>query len=163
MLGGWSRELHLLAWHYAATAEEHDDLFQEAQIALWEAAMRAPAGPGSSFVAYARACLRNRMIDLRRAASRRLEVESLDEAGSVAGQPPCSASVERTRDVQQLLGTLDPYKRDILRQVVMGDRTRAAVAREMKVSREWIRQVVSSTLDQLRISAALLGIESMAA
>lgn len=70
---------------YSLSAEDEDDIRQEAAIALYDAALSYNDRQGVSFGLYAKICIRNRIVSfLRRRQGTSIRAESLESADDVA-------------------------------------------------------------------------------
>jgi RNA polymerase sigma factor (sigma-70 family) len=146
---------------------DYDDLFAIAQAAIWQATETYEAELGASFTTYAyTACLNafrelNRIWKSQRRAGEFLTV-SLDElqdenelpiwqpASSTPSPEATVAGREMTRVLEAQLRRLDARSRRILLARFEGGQTLEEIGHWEGVSREYIRQLESGALAQIR-------------
>ncbi len=150
-----------------------EDFAQEGRLAAWRCARRYDPDRGVSFLTYARPCIDGRMetyagntsrlvrVPLHRANTEQHEYFSLDAAArqleeyeGILVDPGCPFEAAADHEMRVLLKTeirrLEPREQEILRRRFINEETLSAIAADVGVTRERVRQIESEVLKTLR-------------
>lgn len=100
-----------------------EDLMQEAGVAFTSAIATYDGGRGVTFGAYARKCVRNRLISVSRAAAKVRKARAAQADRSQTGEGT------RAIDVEGLCNRLTAYEREVLSYLLGGYKPREIAAR----------------------------------
>jgi RNA polymerase sigma-70 factor, ECF subfamily len=129
---------HLRAYFARRTGADVEDLVQETLIAIHT--KRATYDPTLPFTAWVHGIARYKLIDAFRRDKRRLTV-ALEDAPDLFAHDAAEASAAR-RDVEKLLATLPPKKRDLVRAVKLEGRSIAEEAKAAGLSESVVKVTV---------------------
>jgi RNA polymerase sigma factor (sigma-70 family) len=152
----------------------YDDMVQAGHVGLFQAVDTWQSDGGSTFVTWARCCIRHAMRDVHKLEARRgmtmgrgtrrgreLQTSSMDAAdadgatlhevlGELATQETAYADAEQARDVRRDVGALSDLERRVLTLRHDEELTQGAAAAVLGVSESRVGQIEKSAIEQLR-------------
>lgn len=145
-----------LARRFCRSAEDAEDATQDIFVDVWKSAERYDPRAGSE-VTFVMTIARRRLIDRVRRQGRRLPVELLEDAGTIAAaeqRDPVEQNDEVQR-AQQALATLRPEQREVLDLALGEGRTHQEIAAAIGIPLGTVKSHARRGLIRLR---ELLGI-----
>ena len=136
---------HLRAYFARRVSNDAEDLVQETLIAIHT--KRATYDPSLPFTAWVHGIARYKLIDAFRREKRRPTV-ALEDAPDLFAHDTTEASAAR-RDVEKLLATLPPKKRDLVRAVKLEGRSIAEEAEAAGLSESVVKVTVHRAVKSL--------------
>jgi len=154
LYGRHGRRTYRQARALCATAEQAEDVTQEAFLSLWRLARGFDARRGG-FTAWMGAIVRNRVTDVwRRASARPAEVDFPAEPAQVVGAAPDDVRLALERaTLRELLAGLPPEQRDAIFLTYFEDLTAEQIAARVGAPLGTVKSRTRLGLEKLRIAA----------